>query len=426
MINYYETLVWNINKALLCLSVALSGVLVAYVVIISYFENRRRRNLLAIKKNVHALAAAEQKPTGEICLAVEAKTSQAFLDVEMGREGVLFEETEKQFIKKCFSFPEKMGLVRSLAKGSRNKWRRIEGLLSLGYSEDPGALEIIKEAVNDKDEDIAYFALLALSLIKDIGSAKILLGLLRDHPAQARKIMSILEKFPPFVADEAIKLTDDSDPAIRAWALKLISKLGPERYFSKIVEFASDPSTDVRVAVCDCLKVIGREEARNVLLRCLKDTEWPVRIHAVRALTAISGGEAMREIAALMNDGSLAVREAVKYAMAGHIKESLGFIEKIFVDGDEMAKKEAIEALDISGYTATILKGLVSEDNSERDASTRLVEKMLKASAHFGIETALYNFNRPSQKKILEVIKSIDAPFAWHLEKRSKNVTEEI
>ena len=381
---------------------------------------------MAIQKNVHALAISGQKPSGETCPTAEAKTAQQFLDVAMDREQLLFEEPEKRFIKECFARSDKILYIQNIANRSRNKWRRIEAILSLGYAEDTSALEIIKRSLYDKDDDISYFSMLALGLIKNAQSAKILLDYLKKNIFRASKIVSILVTFPAAIVDEIMKLTADADASIRFWSLKLISKFKPERYISQVEQLTKDASSDVRAAACECLGKIGRKEVKNALLKCLKDNQWFVRMQAVRALSSILGDEAMPEVIDLIKDNSLLVKESVKTAMTSHIEATLPFIEKILSGPDELAKKEVIEALDISGYIMKLLNSIISENGKERSDAINLLKWMLRAKSHSGIETALSNFEQNRQNKILEVIKNIDRPFAGHVEKKLKQEINEL
>lgn len=424
--NYFENIVWNANKILLALGIAISVVTVVYALIVNYFENNRRRKLLAIKQNVHALAMSGQKPTGETCLTVDTKTMQAFLDVEMEREQVLFSDTEKQFIRKCFAYPEKIESAKKTAQQTANRWRRIEAILSLGYAGDVSSLEIIKNGALDRNEDVAYYSLLALGLIKNVESGKILLELLKKKVFSPSKVISILESFPPAVADEAAKLMEDNDPVIRFWAGTLVARLGGERHSRKLETLTQDFSTDVRAMACGCLGAIGKKESKDALLKCLKDDSWRVRMNAVKSLSKLAGDETIGQIAGLINEDSLLVKETVKDAMASHIKAALPSIEKILSGGDELARKEAVEAIDISGYLPQLLKDAVSDDPGKKAEAARLLKAMIKASAHFGIEAALAGLSKDQRDKVVGLLQTIDSSFAAHVVKKIKREIAEL
>src|SRR3990167_1902147 len=123
---------WTLDWILLGVSASLGAFIILYALFQSYRAGRRRRALTNIKKNVHDLAVSGQGPSDETCPIVNTETMQQFLDVEMNREAVLFNESEREFIKKCLGASDKIPLLRGIAKKAKDKWRRIEAILSLG------------------------------------------------------------------------------------------------------------------------------------------------------------------------------------------------------------------------------------------------------------------------------------------------------
>lgn len=425
MFNYYTDIVWNIDKTLFILTAIMGVAVIIYALLRNHSENKRRQGILNIKKNVNALATLGQKPSDGTCPTVGATTSQQFLDVEMEREQVLFDGTEKQFIRKCFGTSPQIDAIRKMALSSRNKWRRIEAILSMGYAEDTASLGIIKNAALDKDEDVAYYSLLALGLIKNIESAKILLELMKKNIFSPSKIASLLETFPPEIVDETAKMMDDASPLVRFWAINLIAKFKVARYLKKLEELTKDPSSDVRAAACESLGAIGNRESKGALLKCLKDKSWIVRTSAVKVLSSIIGGEAIKEVALLIKDDSLLVREAVKAAMASNIEASMPFIKAILSENDELAKREVIEALEISGYTKKLLKSIISKEAEKKSEAVNLLKLMIRAQAHFGIETVLDSLGKTEYNETLEVLQTIDRSFAEHIKKKARReITE--
>lgn len=426
MYDSYINLFWKIDRILLVGLTLLGTGIVFYALLTLYSANRRNRALANIKKNIHNLAVTGQKPSDAACPMVNTETAQQFLDVEMNRQAVLFNEAEQKFIKECLARSNKISHLKKIAKRSKDKWRRIEALLSLGYAEDDSSLEIFKNSLFDKDKDISYFSMIALSMIRDVLSAKILLDFLKRDISNSYKIVSILESFPASIVDEVIKMAGDPNPRVRYWAIKLISKFKPERYIKRIEDLTSDESSDVRAAACECLGKIGERGAKDAILKGLKDNTWFVRMHAVRALSSVLGDECIPEVIGLIEDNSLFVKESVKMAMIDHIETALPYIEKILKGEDEIAKKESIEALESSGYIIKLLKGVLSKENKERSHAINLLKEMIKGSAHFGLETALGDFEQDSRVKVLEAIKDIDKAFAEHIEKRLNQQLNEL
>jgi len=132
-------------------------------------------------------------------------------------------------------------------------------------------------------------------------------------------------------------------------------------------------------------------------------------MRAVRALSAID--EAMPEIAALITDHSLLVKESVKQAMADHIDKALPFIQATLENDNKIAKKEAVEALEISGYVPKLLQDIAGGDPGRKAGSEKLLRAMIHASAHYGIETALVSFTGETKERILNELGAIDKSF---------------
>ncbi len=368
MYNYHTNLILAIDAVLFMILVLLSIITALFAVIAEHLKNRRNRALLNIKRNVYELSLSGQKTSDKACLPVSAEiTMRQFLDVatNRNREAVFFNEAEQEAFKNCFLSPEKISEIEKIAGRPRNKWRRINAILSLGYAEVHSAEKTLKKALYCKDEDIAYFSIIALGQIRTLTCAKILLDFLKKHKFYRYKIVSILESFPPDIADEVIKLTEDKDHSVRLWAIRLLSKLKAVQYIKKVEHLAADESEEVRAAACECLGALGSKEARDVLIRRLQDDLWLVRSQAIRALSKVMGKECLPDIIGKINDASLSVLESVKDVLIEHIDAAMPYLENVLSGKDEVAKRIAVEALEFSGR---FLK--TKKDNESRSGGT--------------------------------------------------------
>ncbi|MDD5437269.1 MAG: HEAT repeat domain-containing protein, partial [Candidatus Omnitrophica bacterium] len=304
--------------------------------------------LLEIKHSLYTLFQSGLQD--KTCLGTISKaTVQQFLDIKGNRrlDAVFFNQSEQELFKECFIHSDTLKRAEETAGSSRNRWHRIEAILALGYAGKEGAVRIIREALNDKDPDIAYFSAIALGQLKTEASADALLDALRKTPALRRKIASILEAFP-FITDKVMAMAEEKDPVIRFWAIKLISKLKPGRYRGKIEAFAEDPSDDVRAAACECLGVIGDEGSEPVLVKHLKDDAWFVRMYAVRALSKTLGERSIPIILKCMHDGSLYVLGSIKTAIKDNILTALPYFKNVLDGGDSFARSMFLEAIESS------------------------------------------------------------------------------
>jgi len=351
MYNYHTDLIWSIDRVLLLTAFFLSVAIFFYMIIRAYLWNKRSKALLSIKRDVYGLTLSGKELSDKVCLPASSEaTLQQFLDVatNRNREAIFFNEAEQKIFKNCFISPEKITRIEKTARGSWNKWDRIEAILSLGYAESGGSIPTLKKSLNDRDRDISYFSILALGQIKTPLAAKILLEFLKKHKFYRRKIVSILETFPSAIASEVVGLAENKDQDVRSWVAILLAKLKAGQYVKNIEKLTSDESEEVRAAACESLGDLGNKEARPLLVKLLKNDMWLVRLSAVKALSRLLGKESLSDIVASVNDPSLSVIEAVKDAMAEHIDAAMPYIENFMSGKDEVAKRVALEALELS------------------------------------------------------------------------------
>jgi len=405
MHNYHTDLVLIIDKVLLFFSLLLALVIVLYAIAKERYWGRRRRILLKIKKDVYEAVLAGKKDIKSASLA----TPGEFLDVltNRNREIVFFNEAEQKLFRDSFLAAQKIGKLEHVVLKSRNKWRRIEAILCLGYAQDPLALKSLHKAVFDKDEDVVYFSMLALGQIRTIESARILLAALKKNEFARFKIASILEGFPAEVAEQVGNLLEDKIPAVRLWAIKILSKFKSGRFIKEIEELTRDKSEEVRSAACECFGELGKKEAKDALSRCLKDDAWVVRVSAVKALVQIFGKDCFAEVVPLINDGSLSVIDALKDIMAAHIEAALPYIEDFLYGEDGIAKRTAVEALEASGYVTKIFEHILRGGDKEKNLALKLLGGLLKSKARFGIEASLMDFDEEERKNLSGVINSL-------------------
>lgn len=399
-----------VDAALLCVLIVTAVVILVCAVVKERLWAIRRNALVDIKKNVYEMALSGAPASPAVCLptAVSSITPQQFIDIETNRrvDAAFFNDSEKQFFRTCFIGPAQISALKKTAKNSKNKWRRIEAMLSLGYMQAKEAIDVLKSSLLDKDKDIAYFAIVALGQIKIVESARILLSFMKRDPSNCYKIVSVLDGFPEEIAGDIIGLTEYHDPMIRFWAATLLSKLHPSGYVKKLERLTQDASAEVRAAACDCLGNIGKEESKQKVISCFKDDSWLVRKHAISALEKIMKDRAVPEVINLINDASWSVVESVKEVMTAHIEASLPYIERFLSGNNEVAMKYSVYALQDSGYIIKLLKNAVS--GPDKDRALRILKGIVRSHNHFGLDAALNRLDHDTRAKALEIITHIE------------------
>lgn len=372
MENYFAKLVWTADAVLLILSVLMGIFTVASVLIKRTAEKRREANIKYLKA------------LGDI------------------------------------------GEAEKIAQGPGNKWHRIEAIMALGSINSPRALEILKQTMLEPDEDISYFSIVALGHIKSADSARALLSAIKNRALSGYKVASILETFPPDIANELIAAAQDPDPLLRFWAVRLLSRFKAKRYAYEISRLTQDSSPDIRAAACECLGEIAEKEAAGAIRRCLADPVWYVRIHAIKALEKLSGTDFIPEAAGLLEDPDWFVQENIKRIVIKGIENFLPRIQDLLKTGNQRIRNFCLEVLEVSGYTDKILRAVVSDDVPAKDNALRFLSDMLNAGAHFGLEGLLAGYPPDMYAKILSAIASLDKKKAEHIDKIARGEAAEI
>ncbi|OGW85304.1 MAG: hypothetical protein A3C35_05095 [Omnitrophica bacterium RIFCSPHIGHO2_02_FULL_46_11] len=370
-----------------------------------------------LKRNFRNLALKSPKAIQTACFGLVNRFSARELLEAISHRGDVIPENLEPYLSDCLLASGKINEIDHLAKQTKNKWQRIEAITALGYIRSPAAVEILSASLLDRDDDISYFAMLALSHIKTPQAAAILIDFLSRHRFSGHKIVSLLESFPPEIASEILKAAEGPDPITRFWMIKLLSKFKQTNYFREIVRFASDSSADVRAAACECLSSLGKKEARSVLVKCLYDDVWFVRMQAVRALSKIAGPESFPQLIELMvKDPSIFVKESVKNAIMKDIDRALPYLSKYLEHGDEATRRYCIDALVDSNYVVKVLRDILSEDPKTKVATTRFLERMIRSGVYFGLKKNLEPFSFSARANILKVIQTIDPHLAERIQ----------
>ena len=402
--NYFTDIVFKVDAVLLFLAAFLIADIFFYEISRIYFDNRRIRKLQAIKKNVYRVVLTEKELSKKDVLSIKSCSLPIFLDVATNRvkEGVFFNEAEQQVFKKICISEASVKKALSIADRSFDKWRRIEAMLFLGYAGVNEACQILKKSLLSKDEDVSYFALLALGQVKNMDSAKALLEFLRRKPGFRYKTASLLGQFPKDIAPEVIKLAGDKDYSVRFWAPQIISGLNDQSCIDKISGLLKDKYPEVRASACQCLGAIGDKSCVSDLKKCLNDESWFVKEAAMDALEKILGEDCIPLIIGLIKDNSWVVIDRLKKILAKNITGALAYIQNFLTGDDELTKKISIEIIQISGCIKELYEGLLAGGRTKTRAAI-ILKVMMSANAK-GLGPELYSFSNEAQKQIQEIL----------------------
>jgi HEAT repeat protein len=105
----------------------------------------------------------------------------------------------------------------------------------------------------------------------------------------------------PRLAPAARERLEDEDPAVRAWAVRLVGAVGGDENAAAVVGRLEDPAEEVRAAAAVALGRLGHWPAAPQLATRLSDPSWLVRRNAALALRSLGPagelllGRALRE-----------------------------------------------------------------------------------------------------------------------------------
>src|SRR5262249_53831167 len=195
--NEWVELLWFPDIILLTLALLLGAGIVVYTPLQAELARHRLDTLRIITGPLwHLPTEPDRVIKATIRNIIDQLTFEQFVAVTKRRAQFIPAGLEEAWHEACQA-SEKVAQIEALARGARYKWRRIEALVCLGVLNSPQGLDILEAGLYESDENISYFAMLALGQIKNSLSAAILLRFLSRDPLRGQKIVSLLETFPP-------------------------------------------------------------------------------------------------------------------------------------------------------------------------------------------------------------------------------------
>jgi HEAT repeat protein len=397
------SLIWAVNYCIAGLVIVLS---LAVFFFAGWRQSLIRRHETRVRRVMRRLAILSLQGEGALrqsCPAVVRGVSAAeFLMLSRERESLAGPEHGEQ-IRECLN---EVSAGRSLEKDAarrRPKWRRIEALVSLGYSQSPKAQELLSLAVHDRDPEVAYYAMFSLAQLKTPEAAALLLECLHLRLAGGGKIASFLEGFPEQVLDEVLRASESTDPYVRFWAVRLMRRFPSARCLDTLLRLSGDVSADVRAAVCESLAALKDPSVMETLRPRMYDVAWFVRMHAIRAAFALGGEAVLPEVIGHMRDEHWMVRQAVKEVMVALPEASLPQVESL-LDAEPFACRECVQILEDTGW---IRKALLAAADPEAPGKWKeLLRHVGKTGeGRFHIERVLRSLDPHVQPKAERALK---------------------
>lgn len=418
MFNSFVNVIWKVDIVLCGLAFFLCAAIICHGIAQNYAAYKRSKKLWAIKKTIYGFLNLQNASGQSFTKNLSRKISpRIFLDVMTNRErkDVFFNESEQKFFKTTCLSSGKLAQFQKIAQKSFNKWRRIEALLALGYTDDEKSFNVLKNGLQNKDPEIAYFAAVGLGQKKNLVSAQALIGFMKRKGAPHYKIASILAQFPPETASQTLELIKSENPMLRFWGLRIITGLKNDSLSAEAEKLIEDPNPEVRAAACQYLGTIQYKHAIEKIRLRAKDDFWNVRAQSLLALESILGDKCIPDVLHFIGDNSWLVLDKLKKVLAGHIEASLPHLEKIFSGTDRLAKKIAVETIGLAGCTPQLFEDLTSEP-AKKERSLRLIKGLLETGAFETLESVVNKLGHDHWEKILTGLESTDKTLAGELQ----------
>ena len=221
----YADIVWILNAVLVALVLLLGGWGLLHSAFVNAAERRRQPDDKSLTDLFRSLAGQPpQAVAHELASRGSAVTTDRWIRLINRHESFVPESVWPQLENHLFTLPVVAELEERATPGNGHKWQRIEAMKCLGHLHTPAALALLGQALEEKDEDIRYFALLSLAHMRTPQAARVLLTQLWRNGANGHKIVSLLEAFPQEVVPEVYAALRSSDEHARFWLLKLLAR----------------------------------------------------------------------------------------------------------------------------------------------------------------------------------------------------------
>jgi HEAT repeat protein/cyclophilin family peptidyl-prolyl cis-trans isomerase len=286
--------------------------------------------------------------------------------------------------------------------GDPNPYTRAFAVKGLGGLKDRAAMPILMPLIAGNDRAVQIEAIRAVGRIGDVRAAAALQTLIRARatdPAVRLEAVNAMgglhatadaaDQLPSTVVSQVIDLLTDSNPAIRASALRAIAALDPENLRVLLSGLDPDPHWSVRAALATMLGTLTAEEALPRLTAMLTDDDQRVIPSVLNALTKLKAPSASAVLLERLKSEDPAVRAAAATNLGeltpdggpGALAEAYRFGER---DSTYIARAAALATLSKYGpaaATASVKAALSDKDWAIRVRAAALMKELDPSSS---------------------------------------------
>lgn len=244
---------------------------------------------------------------------------------------------------------------------------RLAAILALGWLGDTESKERIYKFLSDKDAEIAEAAAASVALLSDNEDSEKLSKYLESSDDHIRRsavlALSLIndEKGFFYIKDRFGKETGEP---MRVALTRAVSSFNMESARDILIKLLDDPSIAVREAAASGIVRVGPKNYAEVIAAKVTDKDSWVGFFAAKALAGVG-----KEISDKLRAAYPIVEQNVKLAIIEVLGKSKadvsGFLMERIGDENEDIRKEALNALDVSGSPAAIEVALKLYDKDE-------------------------------------------------------------
>ena len=276
-----------------------------------------------------------------------------------------------------------LGALLALAKDT-HPYTRAFAAKGLGGLKDPSALPTLLGLLASGDPAVVIEGVRALGRIADPAAAPALVQLLQAKGTNPYVRVEALDALggmrAPGVSDLLLDSFTDSNPAIRAAALKSAARLDPEQFVAVLSGLDPDPVWSVRATIASTLGTLPPDIALPRLNSMLGDQDHRVIPAVFEALVTLRAPNVAAVLLQRLKDEDPAVRSAAAMGL-GEIKPPNG--EQALVDAYQFGQRDAAYSARtaalaaLSKYGATAATPVLKTALADKDWAVRLRAAML-------------------------------------------------
>ncbi|MBI5631953.1 MAG: HEAT repeat domain-containing protein [Nitrospirae bacterium] len=221
------------------------------------------------------------------------------------------------------SYPQKVDILTSFLKSDDNENVRLEAVKALGKSGDSAAIDILIEALKNKNPQFSFEAAKALgsltgwNLIEPRAVQALIAAVREKNSAAAEALGSMSSPQAIKIICEALQ---DKNPEVRAAAANALNYMaavakGNSEMVDPLIEALSDDDPNVRMSAAEALGHLADPRATKALDRATADKNPDVAYRAVFALGKLKSPQDMDSMIAALKHKDPRVRQSAIFSL---------------------------------------------------------------------------------------------------------------